>query len=166
MKRARFRVVLLLIGCTALVLTTFIFALYPLSSHLPPSPLSAVCTSSPLSPGGFDEPHPATPYIQLLVTQHRSAVLNALNLSSSTASLTALAWCQQVVAGTNYAVSVDVGQEREVVVINIFVAYWWFFPKAEADRLKKLRRVRSSLSRVGGTQLMQGDWAEHDEPPL
>ena len=162
MKRVPFRVVLLLIGYTTLALT--LFALRPLSSHSS-SRLSAVCGPPPTSrvgPGGFDSPHPANPSVQLLVAPHRSGVLNALNLSSSTAPVTALSWCQLAVTGAWYAISVDVGQEREVLV-EIFVAYWWYFPEAEGDRLKELRRMRSMLSQVEGKQLMHGDWAEHDE---
>lgn len=126
--------------------------------------------------GGFSEQQKATPYIQLLIDAHHSAIQRALNLSSSTTPLTALAWCEQVVGGTNYAISVQSeAVERLVEVeVHIFLAFF-HFDAADAERLRSTDSVRSQLTRVravvGGSTTgsrvvgdVDNSWVEHRGP--
>ena len=168
MKLSRHRVLLWMLGCgCALLLLLPSFALLPSppSSLFLPRPGSCASFFSPIASGGFNHQRAATPHIQYLVTVHDSAIKRTLNITSPTIPLTALSWCYQVVSGTNYAVSVQVGTER-VVTVQIFLAFFWYFSGEEGERLRESNRVRSRLSQVDGRTLegTMEDFIEHEMP--
>jgi len=186
-------VLVLMVSCVLLLpLLNQPAAILPPPAHTDPLfPLLSVCANSSTPHthggfgrkqllGGFDRHTTATPYVQLLVNAHHTAIERALRLTSpvnttATATpLTALAWCAQGVAGINYAIAVAAGGlEERVVQVEIFVAFPWYyaFSTAEREAMEAADSVRSQLTRMeeGGsvvelTDEARGAWVEHEAP--